>query len=435
MEGHLLMSEKERQRKSLFDEVLAGRMTRKEAAERLGISYRHCRRSFKRFCEQGDAGLVHVSRGKPSNRQYPDALRRKVLERYESRYADAGLGPTLAAEKLAADGLAVKRETLRRWLLAAGLWKKRRKRKQHRMRRERKHHFGELVQMDGSPHRWFGPERPAACLMNMVDDATATTLSLMDAEETTEISMRVLWAWIERYGIPQALYTDKKSVFATTREPTLEEQLAGDDPKTAFGKVCAKLGIKIILANSPQAKGRVERNHGIYQDRFVKELALRRITTIGTANRLLCDGFIDSLNEKFAKPPLFDMDFHRPVPKGLKLEDVFCIEHTRQVQNDWTIRYDNQHYQIEKDNRQLPRPKDKVVVRTRLDGSRQLLFNDKPLQYHKLSRTELSKRLEGLDKPNANAPRSSATAGTSATHERHPWRRRVIPLAADSGSK
>ena len=434
MEGHLVMSEKERRRTSLFDEVLAGRMTLRQASGHLTLSYRQCRRSYKRFREEGDAGLLHRSRGKPSNRGYPASLRRNVLARYESRYAAAGLGPTLAAEKLAEDGFEMDHETLRRWLLAEGLWTKRRKRKQHRTRRERKQHFGELVQMDGSPHAWFGSERPRACLMNMVDDATGATLSMMDQEETTEVSMRLLWRWIERYGIPQALYTDKKSVFVTLREPTLDEQLSGETPKTAFGKACAKLGIEIIAANSPQAKGRVERNHGVYQDRFVKELVLQRITTIDTANRLLGNGFTDTLNKKFALPPISDVDFHRPVPKGLKLEDIFCVEYDRVVKNDWTIRHDNQYYQIEKNSSRLPRPKDKVVVRIRLDGTRQLLFKDTPLRHRALTNTELKSRSD-VNKPSDDETTATSKKIKSGSPRPHPWRKRGVPLAADSSRK
>ena len=210
-------------------------------------------RSYKRYREDGDRGLVHRSRGRPSNRAKPEEFRREVLKRYDEKYED--FGPTFVAEKLAEEGLVLDHETLRRWLLAENKWKKKRRRGKHRSRRERKAHFGELVQLDGSHHRWFGPEHPGSCLMNMVDDATGTTLSSMADEETTEAAMGTLWLWIERYGVPSALYTDKKNVFVTDREPTIEEQLAGMEPRrcVAFGKACEKLEIEIITANSPRA--------------------------------------------------------------------------------------------------------------------------------------------------------------------------------------
>ena len=381
MRGHLVMSEKERKRKSALDRVNRGELTLKTAAQVLGLSYRQCRRSYKRYRQEGDKGLVHRSRGRPSNHTKPASFRRKVLKRYANRYAPLDIGPTLAAEKLSEEGMQVHPETLRRWTLEEGLRTKRCARAKHRLRREQKRHFGQLVQMDGSHHRWFGSEHDAACLMNMVDDATKTTLAGLRKQETTEAAMSCLWAWIERYGIPQALYTDKKNVFVTQREPTIEEQLAGQAPLTAFGKACAKLGIQIITAHSPQAKGRVERNHGVYQDRFLKELALRGITTIATANKLLQNGFTDGLNAKFSCPPLSEQDFHRPLPRGMDLAHVFCFEATRVVQRDWIISYDSRHYQISRENRILPKPKDKVIVRVLLDGAMHLLFRDKPLAF------------------------------------------------------
>ena len=344
MEGHLTLSKKERQRLAKFEEVKAGRMSLTRAAELLGLSYRQAKRSYRRFGQEGDKGLVHRRRGQASNRRAPESLKAAILERYQERYS--GFGPTLAAEQLAKDGWTIDHETLRRWLLAEGLWQESRRRRAHRTRRERRARLGELVQMDGSHHAWFGEAHGRFCLMNLVDDATGLTLSIMGEEETTALAMRALWLWCERYGVPQALYTDKKSVYVTDREPTPEEQLAGVEPLTAFGKACAKLGIAIIAADSPQAKGRVERNHGVYQDRLVKLLALEGITTVEGANRFLAQGFTDELNEKFAKPAADPTDGHRPLPRDLNLADVFCFEEPRTVMNDWCIRHENTFYQI-----------------------------------------------------------------------------------------
>jgi len=372
MRGPLLMSTKERRRLAKFELVASGTLTLGEAALSLDLSYRQCRRSYQRFKASGDAGLVHRRRGTVSNRRKPASVRVAVLEAYRERYEVCG--PTLAAELLREEGLAVDHETLRRWLLAEGLWRKSRKRNVHRTRRERRRQFGALVQMDGSPHAWFGPDHKDACLMNMVDDATGTTLSRLANQETTEVAMETLWRWIDTYGIPQALYTDKKTVFVTDREPTPAEQLAGQKPLTTFGRACEKLGIEIITAHSPQAKGRVERNHGVYQDRLVKLLALREITTIEAANVFLADGFVANLNAKFTKCPAEALDAHIPVPGTLDLAEVFCWEDTRQVAKDWTVRHDNGYYQIAKENSPRPKPKDTVVVRTRLDGTRALFY-------------------------------------------------------------
>ncbi len=261
--------------------------------------------------------MIHRGRGVASNNHLEAELKEKILNRYREVYQ--GFGPTLAVEKLSEeDGLQpISRETLRLWLLEAGLWQRHRRHRPYRKRREPKHHFGELVQLDGSPHPWFGEEHNSCCLMNMVDDATGITLAIMSEQETTEAAMRILWAWIERYGIPLALYCDLKNVYLIDREPTVEEQLEGKLPKSAFGLACEKLGIQIISAHSPQAKGRVERKHGVYQDRFVKELRLRGAKTIAEANMILSGGFIDKLNKKFARQPLEKEDFHvstgRPV--------------------------------------------------------------------------------------------------------------------------
>jgi hypothetical protein len=352
-----------------------------------------------------------------------------VLERYRESYEE--FGPTLAAEKLADDGYELDHETLRRWLIADGQWRRHRKRGKHRSRRPRKEHFGELVQMDGSHHEWFGTGQRRTCLMNMVDDATGATMALMGEQETTDLAMRLLWRWIERYGIPKALYTDKKNVFLTKRQPTIEEQLAGEEPMTAFGKACKKLGVEIVPAHSPQAKGRVERSNGVYQDRLVKELRLHGVTTIEGANKLLAEGFSERLNAKFQREPARARDFHRRVPKRINLAEVFSWEQTRTVQNDWTVRHDNRFYQILKDNRPRPRPQHKVLVRLLLDGSVQILYRGKKLTYEPIAQPPPRK----AEKPAALTAPASRTQWKPPPD--HPWRnfRYGRRRAACSGSR
>ena len=422
MEGHLLMSAKERRRKVEFECVRKGRQTIKETAIRLELSYRQCRRAYKRFREEGDAGLVHRRRGQPSNRAKPQALKEAVLLRYQERYE--GFGPVFAMEKLSEEGYEIGRETLRRWLIEQTLWKPSRKRARHRKRRERKAHFGELVQMDGSHHQWFGEEEPYTCLMGMVDDATGTTVALMDGQETTELAMLTLWQWCKRYGIPKALYTDKKNVFVTTRKPSIEEQLAGDGALTAFGKVCRKLGIEIITANSPQAKGRVERKHGVFQDRFVKELHLQDISTLEEANEVLQNGFVDTLNQKFARPPRNKLDFHRKAPTKRELREIFCFEEIRTVANDWVVRCENRFYQIAKRNKPLPRPGQKIIVRRLLDGTIQVLYRDKKLKFKEIVPPDTAPCYTEPAAPQPATPRKKYKPAPD-----HPWRR-WTPAAA-----
>ena len=410
-----MMSRKERYRLLTLSRVHEKGMRLKDAACVLSLSYRQTRRIYQRYLEEGDAGLVHTGRGKRSNRGFGQTFKAAVLARYENRYKD--FGPTLAVEKLAEDGFHLDHETLRRWLLSAGLIKRRRRRAKYRKLRKRSAHFGELVQMDGSHHAWFEERGEPACLMNMIDDATGVRLSLMDEEETTEVAMRVLWSWIERYGIPEALYVDRKNVFVTDREPTIEEQLKGEEPLTYFGKALKKLSIKITTAHSPQAKGRVERCHGVFQDRFVKEMRLLGVDTIEEATKLLCSGFVDSLNDKFSREPADEVDRHRPLRKGEDLAAIFSYEDERTIGNDFTIRYQGRIFQIKK-QADLPCPGKRLTVQKRLDKSIHLIYRDRGLLFDEIS--EVSRVTE------ANKTRGARKVKPAAKYippANHPWRK------------
>jgi transposase len=349
--------------------VVEGKSSIGNAAEAMGVSYRQAKRVLRRYREEGAAGLVHRSVGRPSGRRIDEAFRNRVVQKYQESYSD--FGPTLAAEKLSErEGLVVDHETLRRWLIAEGIWKARRQRRRYRSRRERRRRFGELVQFDGSHHDWFEGRRGKCCLMNMVDDATGTTLSFLAEQETTEGALRLLWAWIERYGVPVAVYCDRKNAFVLDREPTVSEQLQGITPKSTFELACEKLGIEVIVARSPQAKGRVERNHGVYQDRFVKELRLAGVDEIGEANRLLRESYLETLNAKFAKPPIDPEDAHVQLRPGQRLENILCFEEHRVVAEDYVVQFERRLLQIRRQKRtRLPAPKTQVIVRKWLDGS------------------------------------------------------------------
>ena len=381
MEEIVGLSTKERARLVELEQVKAGRQTVVAAAERLQVSGRQGKRIWKRYRAEGAKGLVHRSRGRPSNRMLDPDSKQQSLELCRTRLE--GFGPTLAAEKLAEAGVKVSHETLRRWLIVEGLWKKKRKRGPHRRWRAPKEHFGELVQMDGSFHDWLETgDKP--CLLDMVDDATANMEGEFFEQETTEGAMRVLLRWIELYGIPRALYTDHKNLYVTDREATVEEQLAGRPALSAFGKACHKLGVQIIPAASPQAKGRIERRHGVLQDRLVKEMRLRGIKDLQAANALLRGGFLETINERFAHSAASRVDYHPPVPKGLRLEDVFVFEEQRTVQNDWTVNWDSRWFQITGPKARMPRRREKIVVRRRLDGSRVLLCRGRALEFHEI---------------------------------------------------
>ena len=376
--GPLAMSQKERVYLVMMSRVEEKAVTIKEAAEVMGISYRQGRRIYRRYVSEGDQGLIHRNRGRPSNRSKSCELKGMVLALYREQYWD--FGPTLAAEMLEErDGYEVDHETLRRWLLAARLWKRQRKHARHRQQRERKTHFGELVQIDGSHHKWFEERGDEGCLMDMVDDATGKTLALLSGEETIVAAMKVLWAWVEKYGIPKAIYVDWKNIYVTRREPTAEEQLAGELPLTQFVRACHKLDIEIITASSPQAKGRVERKHGVYQDRWVKKLRLAGINDMERANQSL-SGFTEKLNARFAVEPRGSADFHRPVPQGMDLRNVFCLEESRTVGNDWVVRYKNRFFQIVYQSN-LPPTRRKVLVQEHLDGAVYIVYREREVLF------------------------------------------------------
>src|SRR2546425_7611419 len=273
------MSSRGLERAEVMGRVGSGDLKLSDAGVMLELSYQQAKRLWRRYRQVGSKGLKHGNAGRPSNRSKPSKLRRRVLNLIKKKYSgseEERFGPTLAAEHLAEeDGIVMDHETLRRWMLAEHLWSRQRKRKKHCQRRERKWHFGELVQLDGSFHDWLEARGPRGCLMDMVDDATSETLAGMGKEETIWAAAGVLRAWIGKYGVPRALYTDWKNVYQ--RKATPAEQLRGEVAVTQFGRMCRKLGVRIIAASSPQAKGRVERNHGIHQDRLIKKLRRKGI--------------------------------------------------------------------------------------------------------------------------------------------------------------
>lgn len=398
----LKMSQKERRRQQVLGQMETGVLSLQDAAERMGLCYRQAKRVWKRYRQDGAEGLVHRSRDRISNRRSDPALKARAVGLYKQLYPD--FGPTLAAEKLAEiHGLAVNRETLRRWLKGACLWAGRRKERAHRKCRPRRTHFGELVQLDGSEHRWFEDRADPCCLMVMVDDATGKTHAHLGAEETTRNAFLVLRKWILSHGVPSAIYTDRKSVYYVDREPTEEEKRQGSGPLTDFGRACWRLGIEMIWANSPQAKGRVERKNGVFQDRLVKELRLRGISDMESANAVL-DPFTASLDEKFARPAAGCANHHRALPAGTALEDILCWEETRRVQNDWTVSYGGQFHQILR-QKGMPAAKARVTIRRGMDGSLAILHEGRELRFEAIRRALARRKGRAVSyQPRSNQP-------------------------------
>jgi len=328
------MSRRELERVEVMGRVGKGDLALKDAAVVLGLSYRQSKRVWRRYRERGGEGLKHGNAGRESNRGRPKKLRQRVLQFMGKKYSgseEERFGPTLAAEHLLEeDGIALDHETLRRWMLEAGLWRRGRKRKKHCQRRERKPHFGELVQLDGSFHDWLEERGPRGCLMNMVDDATGTTQARMGKEETIWAAVEVLRVWIACYGVPRALYTDWKNVYK--RKATPGEQLRGEVPVTQFSRMCQKLGIRIIAASSPQAKGRVERNHATHQDRLIKKLRRKGIATYEAANAFLEQPYLPQHNRRFAQSPAQPEDYPGRKPSRRQLREIFRLESARSIQ-------------------------------------------------------------------------------------------------------
>jgi molybdenum-dependent DNA-binding transcriptional regulator ModE len=409
----LIMSGKERKRMVVMAEVKRGKLSVAAAGRLLAVSYRQAKRIWQRFKQAGDSGLVHRSRGRPGTRRKAAKLRRQVLARYQERYPD--FGPTLAAEKLHDEGLVVDHETLRRWLVEKGLWSSGRKGQQHRSWRERRECFGQMVQLDGSHHDWFEGRRDKAVLMVMVDDATNRTGARFSEEETTRASYDVFAMWVRQHGVPGSLYVDRDSIYRCERPATVSEQISGQKPRTQFGRAMEQLGVEVIMAHSPQAKGRVERRNGLLQDRLVKELRLAGISDLTAANEFLEQKFLPALNRKFTLAARSSVDAHRP--RASNLDEVLSWEETRVVGKDWTVAWDSRWFQIEAEHEGLSLAGRKVMVRQLRSGQVQLLHAGKKLKW---------KELPGRPLREQTRPRLVGRTKLKKPGKGHPWRQNSV---------
>jgi hypothetical protein len=423
------MSAKERARLEVFGRVRAGDMTLVKASALLGLSYRQTKRSWSRYREEGDIALVHGLRGQASNRQGDGEKRTMALQLYADKYSD--YGPTLAAECLAADdGVQVPVETLRCWLLSAGLWSRRRQRKAHRRRRPRKEQFGELVQMDGSIHDWFEGRRGDAVLMVIIDDATGRIFARFFERETLHAAWTTFRYWVEEHGLPSAVYVDRHSIYRSDREPTAEELLAGEEPPTQFGRSMRELNVRLIKARSPQAKGRVERMNGTLQDRLVKAMRRAKVCDLEHANRFLESEFLSTFNERFTVPASQPGDFHRPLGKATDLDRILSVQEERVVQNDWTLRWKNRFLQLPRETAAFVQPGMSVKVCELLDGSLRLFHDEVELPWSR-TRSEPAVERKSSGKP-AQEIRSNQGQRPAADH---PWRGRGRPTPASSAAE
>lgn len=414
------MSDRDLVRVSVLSRMVRGELTSVEGAELLAVSVRQVKRLRKRYVAGGARGIRHALLDRASNRQRSLSERTRALGIVRERYgggtekgAGQRFGPTLASEQLEEDeGLLVPVSTLRRWMLESRLWTRRRKWRPRFRRRDRREHFGELVQLDGSFHDWLEGRGPAGCLMTMTDDATGRVFAQISKEETIWSAALVLRGWIDRYGVPRALYTDWKNLYhSRDREKR---------PLSQFGLMCEKLGVKIIAASSPQAKGRVERTHGTNQDRLIKKLRLKGVATHEEMNRYLREEYLPAHNARFAHAPASSGDYHLPMNcRRLKAEDIWCRDEERQLSNDGVIHYERREIQV--DLRHDMPVKAKVVVRTTEGGSLRVLHRTRSGAEHELTWSDYKKPPPQVKKDDLSV---KAIAAHKASHPavNHPWR-------------
>lgn len=406
------MSQRELVRVHITREVLDKRLSQIEAADKLDLSTRQIRRIIRRVELEGDSGIAHKLRGKISARRIPDKLRQKTLGLYRKDYYD--FGPTFACEKLFdINHIKISDETLRNWLIAEGLWQKRRKGRKHRQWRERKHRFGEMTQMDGSHHAWFEDRGPKCVLMGYIDDATGIKYGRFHTYEGTMPAFESLKRYIERYGIPLCIYLDRHSTYNGWAKLTIDEQLRDEKSLSQFEQAAKKLGIHIIHAQSAPAKGRIERSFKTDQDRLVKELRLGGISTIEEANKFL-ESYWPLHNKRFSVPALKEGDLHRPLSKNTDLDAVLCIRTTHRVRNDFTIVHEGRLYQILE-----PKTSPWVDVEERLNRKMLITSGAKHLAYKPINHRPIVPILKPI-KP------LKITKSQRIPDKEHPWKRLAL---------
>ena len=366
------------------------------------------RRLMKRVEVEGDRGILHRRRGQPSNRRIADTIKQKVLSLFEKHYPD--YGPTLASEKLQErHRIAVHPETLRLWLRQARLPYKQRRARPHRQWRPRRSCFGQMVQMDGSHHDWLEGRGPKLVLMGYIDDATNTVEARFYDHEGTVPALDSFRGWVQRYGIPCSVYLDKHTTYRSPQTPTVEEQLQGhEQSQSQFQRAMSELGVEVIHAHSPAAKGRVERLFQTLQDRLVKELRLAGASTLAEANQVL-QRYLPLHNQRFQVEAAEPTDLHRRVPAGLDLNSVLCLKSQRRLNADSTVQHEGRVYLVQ------DRVKAQTVnVLQHLDGSIQLHCGNRSLSYRPVSH-----------RPAKPQPALKSALGRTTRHRpatEHPWR-------------
>jgi transposase len=408
-EDNITMAQHELRRLHVICKAIDKVITQKDASEVIGVSLRQAQRMIARVRLEGDKGIIHKSRGRPSNRSIPDATRRKALALFKAIYHD--FGPTLASEKLfERDKIKINDETLRLWLREEGIPYKERKKRPHRQWRERKAHYGQMVQMDGSHHAWLESRGPWCVFMGYIDDATGIPFGRFYMSEGTNPAMDSLKRYIMRYGIPQSVYLDNHTTYKSPKKQSIEDELNNEIALSQFERAAKELNIDVIHADSPQAKGRVERLFKTFQDRLVKDLRLEKISSIDRANDHL-KYFLPKYAKRFAVKARKTDDLHRPIPDGMDINGILCTKTVRALRNDFTVAHNRKLYQI-LDNVRTK----KLVVEDRLNGSVVIRHKDTLLKFKEIT-TRLKK-----EEPKKTYEFKLKRVYTPQAAD-HPWRR------------
>ncbi len=412
MDKYITMSKKELKKYDIIKKVTNNEIKGSQAAVLLNLSARHVVRLKNRVKKEGVKGLIHKSRGRPSNRKIPDEERDKIVELISSKYAD--FGPTLVAEKLDEDHQ-IKRDpkTIRAIMIAEGIWQiKQKKKEQHRSWRQRKASYGEMIQYDGSYEHWFEDRGEKCCLLACIDDANSKIRLRFDKHEGIRPTFNFWREYIKKHGKPYSIYVDRFSTYSMNHKLAKENS----DTLTQFQRVMEKdLNIEIIHAGSAEAKGRVEVLFKTLQDRLIKELRLNNINTIEEANKFLEDEYIDKFNAKFMVEPRSKANLHKLLNKqeANNLDSIFSRQYEKVVRNDFTISHNNNYYQLTKSQPVTVCKKDKVIIEERMDGQIKIRLRAKHLNYELLPERpkKINNSIWVIAKSRAHKPAPN-----------HPWR-------------
>ena len=399
--------------------LLKKEITQKTASQILNLTVRQVRNLAKAVKKKGIDGIIHQNKGKPSNNHpIPLEMKQTIISLATTKYE--GFRPTLLCEKLKAnENICYSKESIRQILLWGNVYQAKKMKEKHRTRRERRACRGELIQVDGSYHDWFSTGEKC-WLLNFVDDATGEIFAMYaDSESTIEL-MKAIKEYILEKGCPIALYVDKDSIYKTTRAQTIEEQLKGVYPITQFTRAMKELGIEVICANSPQAKGRVERCFKTLQDRLVKENKLLGITTIKDGNKHL-KTYVKDFNKKFSVKPLNETDLHQKRPSKREIDKILCIREERKIAKDFTVKYKNRVYQILKEQKTIVLTRNSVTIETRLDGSVHLKYKDCYLKF--IDITDNIRAKQHYQEEQVEVVKTMTRKEVSNVKSLHPWRK------------